>query len=77
MGNKNILIVNKKRLRQVFSSDDLPLTPYLFRKLFFTDDFIQNILEMSLSDFNGIRTFSPQQTKIIIQYFKIKEEDLQ
>ncbi|MEN9612333.1 MAG: hypothetical protein RLZZ628_3147 [Bacteroidota bacterium] len=76
MSNKNILIVNKKRLRQVFSSDDLPLTPYLFRKLFFTDDFIQNILELSLSDFNGIKNFSPKQTEIIMQHFKIKEEDL-
>ena len=73
---KPFLFLDKKRLRQILSICDAPISPYLFRKLFFTDTFIQEILELSIADFNAIRIFSREQTQKIIQHFKIKEEDL-
>ena len=73
---KTLLFLDKKRLRQILSVHDVPVTPYLFRKLFFTDDFIQTGLGLSLSDFNAIRIFNREQTQIIVAHFKINEEDL-
>jgi hypothetical protein len=73
---KPFLFLDKKRLRQILSINDVPISPYLFRKLFFTDLFIQEILELSLSDFNAIRIFNREQTQKIMHHFQIKEEDL-
>jgi hypothetical protein len=72
---KNVLILDKKRLRQILSVSEIPVTPYLFRKHFFTDAFIQEILELSLADFKAIRTFTVQQTQKIMDYFQLKEAD--
>jgi hypothetical protein len=73
----NLLFLDKKRLRQILSGHESPLTPYLFRKLFFTDDFIQNVLNIDFLQFSRIRVFNVEQTQKIIQHFKIKEEDLE
>jgi hypothetical protein len=72
---KPFLILDKKRLRQILSINDVPVTPYLFRKLFFTDEFIQKILELSILEFNAIRIFNTAQTQKIIHYFQLNEDD--
>jgi hypothetical protein len=73
---KTILFLDKKRLRHLLSVNSVPVTPYLFRKLFFTDAFIQKGLELSLLDFNAIRIFNREQTQLIIDHFQLNEDDL-
>jgi hypothetical protein len=73
---KPLLFLDKKRLRQILSINEVPVTPYLFRKLFFTDEFIQKILELSILEFNAIRIFNTAQTQKIIHHFQLKENDL-
>jgi hypothetical protein len=73
---KTILFLDKKRLRHLLSVNSVPVTPYLFRKLFFTDAFIQEGLELSLLDFNAIRIFNREQTQLIIDHFQLNEDDL-
>lgn len=77
MSKTKLITVSKKQLRQILSSDDrYALSPYHFRKLFFTDAFIQDNLEMTIQAFQDCKTFNPQQTRIIIDFFKINETDL-
>lgn len=69
-------LLSKKELRQILSSDNLPLSNYMFRKCFFTDEFITNTLKLSVERYNKLKFFNIEQTMLIKQFFQFGIDDV-
>jgi hypothetical protein len=73
------LILTKKALRYIFSSDRFPISVYALRTHYLTDAFYLNHLHVppdALEGFHFKKTFDVGESRIIIQYFKIQTDDL-
>lgn len=70
--------LTKAQLCRILSDiDGIPCSPYRLKFIFLGERFITDQLGITWYDYSRIKEFTPAQTEKIVEYLKIRVEDME
>jgi hypothetical protein len=77
MVSKTVRTISKKQLRILFSYTESRISTQTLRKNFITNEFIIELLGITLQEYKRIKQFNYQHTQIIVNHFKIEPNEIE